>query len=144
MVERFGGRFQESWSEGDDGLAEDGSLQPKADLFEDSQGLMIEVELPGVGPQDVAITISGGDIVVEAERGFTRNGRAVKQLESSYGRMRRQFQLPIRAMPSKATAELRLGMLKIYVPLRATTATETLTLQPAGDDAARAIGVDAD
>jgi HSP20 family protein len=141
MVERFGGRFVDGWPEDANELTDDGAMQPKADLFDDAEGLTIEVELPGVGPGDVAVTISGDAVVVEAERSFTRNGRSIRQLESSYGRMRRQFQLPIRAVPSKALAELRLGMLRIFVPRRSETATETINLMTAGDDSARGVDI---
>jgi HSP20 family protein len=144
MVERFGGRFLNDWSGAADALAGDSSLEPKADLYDEAEGLTIEVELPGVGPREVNVLISGDAVVVEAERNFTRNGRAVRQLETSYGRMRREFQLPMRAIPSKALAELRLGMLRIFIPRRAETATETLQIETTGDDSARSINIDSD
>ena len=139
MIERFGSRFPvESPGAGDD---ESGALVPAADQFEDNEGITIEVEMPGVGPQDVAVTVSSDSIVVEAERAFTRNGRHVSRLEGRYGRLRRTFELPVRAVPRKANAELRRGVLRVFVPRTAATSKESLQLALSGDDPGRSIPV---
>jgi HSP20 family protein len=141
IVERFGGRFREGWPEeaqsGDDADA----LLPRADLFEDAEGLSIEIELPGIGAQDVVVTVSADTIIVEAQRSFTRNGRSVVQLELPYGRLRRQFQLPVRALPARAMAEMKLGILRIFVPQAVQAGTETRKLVLNAEESVRSITV---
>lgn len=126
IVERFGGRFRDGLPP--EGSREDdpGTLVPPADVFEDSEGIVIEVELTGVLPEDVVLHATSDALVVEAQRRFTRNGREVRQIETSYGRMRREFPLPARAQASRAVAELRRGVLHIQIPRTPRTSTETL------------------
>ena len=128
-VERLGGRFR-NWALEESGDPAAGAHQPKADLYEDEDHLTIEVELPGVSPIDVSVQISGDFVIVEAERRFVRNGRQVRQLESNYGRMRREFPLPVRARPEGVLAELHQGFLRITVPRLPATIFHEKTIVP--------------
>lgn len=123
IVERLGGRFRDGWpdeSSGDDDCAS----TPPSDVFQDREGWSVEVELPGVSHADVAVRLSGGSLVVEADRGFSHAGeRQVHTLEGRYGRVRRTFLLPLDAQPERALAELRNGVLRVFVPRRLGTAT---------------------
>lgn len=142
ITERFGGRFKLGWP--DDVLLadDDGALTPAADVFEDREGWCLEVELPGVRARDLAVTVSSDTVVVEAERTFSHaNGRRVHALEGRYGRMRREFLLPVRSEPDKALAELRGGVLRVFVPRVAATATTSRTLELV-DEPPRDIPVD--
>jgi HSP20 family protein len=145
ILERFGGRFRDGWPREHDlhgGDEEDGAATPAADVFEDREGLHIEVELPGVAARDVALTLSAGTLVVEAERCFARtNAKEVVALEGRYGRMRRSFTLPLRAEPERALAELRQGVLRIFVPRAPEGARVTRALEIGDDEAPRAIEI---
>ena len=132
--DEFGVRLHDEWSESDSS-DDEAALLPRADLFDDGDSLTIDVELPGICAQDISIHVSGDDIVVEATRGFVRNGRDIRRLESRYGRLRRRFMLPMRAQPDHAEATLRLGFLRIVVPRSPVTATATRMIEPAGEDA---------
>ena len=141
IVQRFGGRFREEWPS-DAGEGEDPSASiPYADVFEDSEGLIIEVELTGIAAEDVMVRVADDTIVVEAERRFARNGREVRQLETRYGRLRRQFLLPLRALPGQAAAELRSGLLRIVIPRSRSTGVVTLPLVPRAEEIARLVPV---
>ncbi len=111
-----------------------GTLIPPADIFEDSEGTTIEIELVGVRPEDVVLLRTSDAIVLEAQRRFARNGREVRQLETSYGRLRREFQLPARAQPERMMAELRRGVLLIQIPQTRRTSTETVRVPFHEDD----------
>lgn len=143
--ERFGGRFEQGVFSDDD-LLEEGlatAIEPPADVFEDREGLTIEVELPGVLPRQVAVSVCGDAVVVEAEREFTRpRERSVSQLEGRYGVMRRAFQLPMGARPEQAMAELKCGVLRIFVPCVTRSATVTRELEVEGDEEGRPIPLD--
>ena len=45
---------------------------------------------------------------------------------------------------AKAIAELRLGMLRVFVPRRSETATETLQLTTTGDETSRSVPIESD
>ena len=141
ITERFGGRFKGGWP--DDVLVEgdDGAATPCADLFDDREGVTIEVELPGVAARDLTVRVSGGTLIVEAERTFSHaNGRQVRSLEGRYGRMRREFALPVRADAGQALAELHRGVLRIFVPRAEAGSTTTVTL-PVTDEASSDVPV---
>jgi HSP20 family protein len=144
IVERFGGRFREGLPL--EGPREDdpGTLVPPADVFEDGEGIIIEIELSGVLAEDVALHTTPDALVVEAQRRFARNGREVRQIETSYGRMRREFSLPPRAQAGRAVAELRRGVLRVHIPRAAQASTETLRVPVKTDDDGQKVPVGSD
>jgi HSP20 family molecular chaperone IbpA len=98
--------------------------------FEDREGLCLEIELPGVCARDLQVTVGADGVRVEAERGFSHaNGRRVHALEGRYGRLRRDFRLPMRARPDRATAELVRGILRIRVPREPAPSSTTRRLE---------------
>lgn len=142
VTERFGGRFQGGWPfdnviAGDD----DSAFTPPADVFESREGLWFEVELPGVTMQDVTVTLNAGVIVVEAERSFSHR-REVRRLEGRWGRMKREFELPVGAIAAQAMAEMQSGVLRIFVPKVIETARIERRLPVSGDDAQRTLSID--
>lgn len=142
IVERLGGRFREGWPDdlaGDD----DSAATPASDVFQDREGWTVEVELPGVSHGDLSVRLSGGTLVVEADRGFSHAGeRQVVTLEGRYGHVRRVFTLPVDALPERAHAELRHGVLRVFVPRRIGTATIDRLLEVRDVDRGGAIEID--
>lgn len=141
VTERFGGRFQGGWPfdnviAGDD----DAAFTPPADMFETREGLWFEVELPGVSMRDVTVTLNAGVIVVEAERSF-RQGREVRRLEGRWGRMKREFELPLGTVAADAMAEMQAGVLRIFVPKVVETARVERRLPLSGEDDERPLSI---
>ncbi len=129
ITERFGGRFKDGWPAEALLAGDGGAATPCADVFDDREGVTVEVELPGVAAQDLAVTVAGDTVVVEAERRLSNaNGRRVRSLEGRYGRMRREFVLPVRTETEHALAELCRGVLRIFVPRAQARSTATFTL----------------
>lgn len=142
IVERFGGRFSGGWPFDDVEASDDGAFTPPADVFDTREGLSIEVELPGVSMRDVTVTLNAGVLIVEAERPFSRaGGRDVVRLEGRWGRMRREFELPMGARPEDAMVELRSGVLRIVVPRAATSARVERRLSLTGDDQGQVLSI---
>jgi HSP20 family molecular chaperone IbpA len=129
IAERFGGRFRGGLLGADDDGDAAASL-PRADVYEDTDGLTIDVELSGIAAADVSVHLSGESIVVEAERRFARNGRQVRQIETPFGRLRREFVLPVRALPERVSAEMRSGLLRIVIPRAPSRMTATFAVHP--------------
>jgi len=69
--------------------------EPPADVFEDEDGIVIMVALPGVPPDRVEVTHEPGMLVVRAERRLPLSGacNAVRQLEIPYGYFERRIPL---------------------------------------------------
>jgi HSP20 family molecular chaperone IbpA len=70
--------------------------QPSADLHETRDGYHLSVELAGMRPQDVEVTLDGDDLVVSGEKHDQhrddRSGFRVN--ERRFGRFERRFHLP--------------------------------------------------
>src|SRR5215471_17122788 len=70
--------------------------EPPIDVFEGERDLSIVVALPGVDPQDTAISSEVGGLRVAGVRHspFMASGSAVHRLEIPYGRFERRIKLP--------------------------------------------------
>ncbi len=88
------------------------------DIYEDEQGLEIAMELPGVRPGDVRISLEGNVLTVRGEKRqeSERENERVHRYERSYGAFERSFELPSTADPDHITAAHEQGVLRITVP----------------------------
>jgi HSP20 family protein len=69
--------------------------EPPVDLFENRSGLSIVAALPGVEPQDLAISLKAGVLYVAGVRRLpAARGDAIHRLEIPYGRFERHIRLP--------------------------------------------------
>jgi HSP20 family molecular chaperone IbpA len=69
--------------------------EPPVDVFEDEEGIVIVVALPGVPADRVEVTYEPGMLVVRAERPlpFASTRRAIRHLEIPYGTFERRIPL---------------------------------------------------
>lgn len=69
--------------------------EPPVDVFEDEDGMVIVVALPGVPADRVEVSYEPGVLVVRAERPLPFSGtrRAVRHLEIPYGYFERRIPL---------------------------------------------------
>jgi HSP20 family protein len=103
--------------EGD--AAHGASVRLVADLRTDGDRYVLDVELPGVRPDDVHVYALGDALVVEGQKrpALPDGARpAYERAERDYGSFRRVFDLPGPADLSKTSAALRAGLLTIRVP----------------------------
>ncbi|XOV82527.1 MAG: Hsp20/alpha crystallin family protein [bacterium] len=94
---------------------------PLVDIRESAESYHIDVEVPAVASEDLAVTVSEGVLNVSGERrssgsdGDSRTHRT----ERRYGRFERSFSLPDDADPDAITAESRDGVLYLSIAKRA-------------------------
>ena len=68
--------------------------EPPVDVFEDEEGIVIVVALPGVPADRVEVAFEPGALVVRAERPLPFSGRrAIRHLEIPYGVFERRIPL---------------------------------------------------
>lgn len=95
------------------------SVRLTADLRTDGDRYVLEVELPGVSRDDVAVYGLGDAVVVEGHKRpeLPAGTRPMyERAERDYGPFRRVFDLPGPADLSRSAACLRGGLLTIRVP----------------------------
>lgn len=94
------------------------SFSPAADFYETAQGLQIRIELAGVRPDQVSITLAGQELVVRGRRlPLAPEGiRRFIRLETASGSFERTFILPIPVDPQGIVARYAEGVLEIHLP----------------------------
>ena len=95
---------------------------PRVDVYEKPGEIFVEVEVPGVGPADLVITVQSSRIEIKGmkkERGSPEGIRFLR-LEREFGSFRRLVALPATVVPDRAKAFLDNGVLtlqlKKYLP----------------------------
>ncbi|WP_461208911.1 Hsp20/alpha crystallin family protein [Desulfocurvus sp. DL9XJH121] len=105
--------------------------RPRANVLETPAGLVIEVELPGVGREHVSLACDRGELVVS---GHCRQEKDVEGgvyhiLERSYGPFLRRFSLPRGVDPELASAVFRDGLLVVTVPRRGSGPSRRISVE---------------
>lgn len=92
---------------------------PAADVREDEQAYLFDLELPGVSPETVEVTADQGVLTVRGERRSEARESNVGRwhiVERSQGAFRRSFQLPAQVAEDKIEAQYTHGVLTVRVP----------------------------
>jgi len=97
------------------GITNSVTIRPAIDIFENSQGLTLVADLPGVGKEELKIEIEQGLLTLSAVANSYLKGEAIRR-EFTAGRFFRQFQLPEEIDAGKISAEMHLGVLTLNMP----------------------------
>lgn len=100
-----------------DGFTGEGPLRPPVDVREDTKEIVVDVELPGVDPEDVKITVEKGALTIEGEKKLEKKEKGdYYRTERYYGAFIRSFSLPTLVESEKISASYDKGVLKITIP----------------------------
>jgi len=93
--------------------------RPEVDVYrsEDPPMLTVQVELPGVDPDDVQLVASPQALLIAGERRRPKGGGHYQQMEIEYGPFQRQITLAENVDPEEATATYDRGMLTVRLPI---------------------------
>ena len=108
--------FEDTFSRGD-GVS---NWSPAVDVAETDAELRLDLELPGINPDDVEITADNNVLTIRGEKRTERkegdDESRYHVVERSYGSFSRSFQLPQGLDESKIQAEAHNGILSIRIP----------------------------
>ena len=94
-----------------------GTWAPLADVVETPEAYFVELELPGLGKDDVLIQAQGDELVVRGERRPVASGSPIfHRLERRYGPFARGFRFPEEVDPDRIKADFTDGLLRLEVP----------------------------
>lgn len=120
LQNRINRMFDESFGRSRDLDDESGprSWRPAVDIYETENGIVIDVELPGVSKEDVAVEVKDDVLTLSGER-LANPG--VKEdnyyrRERLYGPFKRSFTLHQNIQPAQIKATLKDGILRLDIP----------------------------
>ena len=108
-----------------------GGWSPLVDVFEDSEGVTLKVELPEVDANDIDIQLEGNALTLRGERKLENVDKqeGYHRMERSYGAVSRRFTLPSTVETGHVTAQSRDGVLRIFLPKKAETKPRQIKVQ---------------
>jgi len=130
LLSRFGGRLWDPWREMSQLQHEMGRLlnsprplgvtspreTPPVNVYASENDLVVTLEVPGIDPAGVEVTVAGSTVTIAGERahegveesGFHRRERVV-------GKFTRKLQLPFEVDPAKTEATYEKGVLRVHL-----------------------------
>lgn len=101
--------------------------RPKVDVFETEDAYWVQVDVPGVPPEAIAVRTEAACLIIEGERSATRlaaAGRAVR-LERTGGTFSRRIPLEHPIDLDRMERQEDRGILNIYIPKRDAPSSST-------------------
>lgn len=107
-------------NDGFSGLKSDFAF-PAVDVIENDKDFKVKVELAGMNPEDVDVSVVEGFLTIKGEKKDQKEEKSDNYLrrESSYGSFKRIISLPDTANCEKAEATFKNGMVHISIPKKA-------------------------
>lgn len=108
------------------------TFQPRASILENEAGFELRIELPGVDPARLEVTVTGDELVLKGEkaREVLAEGAVWHHQERAFGAFERVFRLPsavdreaISAESAHGVLTIRLAKAKESLPHRVTITT---------------------
>jgi len=91
--------------------------RPPTDVYEAETTFVVRMEIPGVGPDDIRISVDRDRLVVQGRRIDPARKEKVqfRQMEVNYGRFQRVLTLPSPVDESRVSATYKDGFLEIVL-----------------------------
>ena len=107
---------------------------PALDISERKDAYLVTVELPGLKPEDLDITMEDGLLTIQGERQFTSESSEEQyhRVERSSGAFRRSITLPAHVMADEVEASMEDGVLRILVPKAEEAKAKRIQVTPGG------------
>lgn len=94
-----------------------GSWMPPMDVYETQDKLVAKVELPGIDPEDVEVSVEDGTLTISGKREFSSEVKEENyhRIERRYGAFSRAITLPPTVDTDKVEARFDKGVLTVEV-----------------------------
>ncbi len=115
---------------------------PAVDICERKDAYLVTAELPGVGLDELDITIENGLLTIEGERHVRPDSseEQVHRVERRYGPFRRSITLPTHVLADAVQASVEDGVLAILVPKAQEVQAKRIAVRVGGGHAAPIAG----
>lgn len=104
---------------------------PAVDVAEDGESYTLAVDLPGVKPEDIKISIENGVLTLAGERKEPETAKPLTfhRVERAWGRFERSFTLPEDVLGDKIEARYEAGVLLVALPKRPEVRPRTIEVK---------------
>ena len=94
-----------------------GVCYPPLDVYESADGLCVEMEIPGVNPDDVKVEVIGRSLVITGMKKDAQVSTSLRyiRIERGFGKFTRELDIPERFNLEKIEARFVDGILKIRI-----------------------------
>jgi HSP20 family protein len=118
---------------------------PALDISERKDAYLVTVELPGLKPEDLDITLEDGLLTIQGERQFTAESseQQYHRVERRYGAFRRSITLPAHVTAEGIQASFEDGVLQILVPKAEEAKPKRIQVRPGRTEISAASSEDA-
>ena len=105
---------------------------PALDISERKDAYVVSVEVPGVKPAELDITLEDGLLTIQGERRFTQESsdQQFHRVERRYGSFRRSITLPSQVQADQIEASFDNGVLEVIVPKAEEAKPKKITVRP--------------
>jgi HSP20 family protein len=104
----------------------------KMDVTEQDGAYVVKAEIPGVGKEDIQVSIEGNQVTIGAEvkrEKDIKDGERVLRSERYYGSVYRGFTLPVEVDEASSNAKYENGVLELMLTKKPAAAGRKLTIQ---------------
>ena len=108
--------------------------QPSIDISENERELQVKVDLPGIKPEDVEISVTDDRLTIKGERKEEAESddkdTKVHRVERRYGSFYRSIALPPGTKSEDVAAEADNGVITIHLPKGEVTKAKRVAVKP--------------
>ncbi len=91
---------------------------PPMEVAETADAYIVRLEIPGVRPEDIEVTLTGDTLTIRGkrERSEEQRGETYHLIERAYGEFARSFTLPSAVDAENISADYKDGILELRLP----------------------------
>jgi HSP20 family protein len=117
LREEFERMFRQAFG-GPESASSAGAWSPALDVEETEDAFVLHVEMPGVKPDDLDVTLDEDVLSINGERQFyeDKTSEGFRRVERRFGRFHRAVRLPARVEGDRIEATYDDGLLTVRVP----------------------------
>jgi HSP20 family protein len=129
MDRMFDRLFESGWAE----APALGEWEPKTDVSETKDTVIVKVEIPGIDPKEIEVSMRDGYLTIKGEKREEKEEKDERRhrVERSYGAFVRGITLPATVDASKTTATFKNGVITVTLPKTAEAKGTTIPLKAA-------------
>lgn len=108
-----------------------GEWTPRVDLSESPEAVTARLEVPGIDPKDIQLTLEHDILAIRGEKREESEQKTERfiRVERSYGSFARTMRLPAPVDAARVTATFKNGLLTIFMPKSAEAKGVTIPIK---------------